>query len=152
MKSHHTAYCNAPVPWQPVHPWLLLWGQFALILFHHLLFLCFMFASHLLKALLIYLCFAEDRNIWWKPDAVMGSHKSQRIVTSVYCPLSATVDVAPQSCRHETGLCRLGGATCSQTHTHTLTRSCIHSFTQRFKHVTFTKREPKETISSSRFQ
>lgn len=105
------SYCTIALPW------LLLGGQFALILF---ITCCFYVASHLLKPLLIYLRFALSTGTFDGNQTAIGLHKSQRIVTSVYCPPSATVDVAPQSCCHETGLC---------WHTHTLTHPCIHSFT-----------------------
>lgn len=56
----------------------------------------------------------------------MGSHKSQRIVTSVYCPPSATVELLSwDSCQWDRFM--LTGGPHAQRHT--VTHSCIHSFT-----------------------
>lgn len=85
---------HAPVSPQPSRPWLLL----ALILSFIALFLCSTLASHLLNALPMSPCFARRTGTFDGNQTAFGSHKSLRIVTSVYCPPSATVDVAPQSC------------------------------------------------------
>lgn len=111
----------APLWWQTVWTWLLPEVQYAAILF---ITCCFYMLCLLLiywNPLFIHLHFAYRRERLMETRYSYVAYIKVRIVTSVYCPVAATVDVAPLSCCLWTFMARL----CWLGHTYTL----VHTVT-----------------------